>query len=247
MARPTAPRVDAAERDAQALALRAAGMSFRQVGRVLGCSSTTAFRRVSRGLDRTRREPADQLRTLELHRLDQLQAHAAAVLRARHVVIQAGRVIVDDTTGRPYTDHGPALAAVATLLRIAERRAKLVGLDAPTKVEAQVALQGAWDTLTEDEQIRFLQSIPPDLSLRAVRLEIAELEAEVRRRDDQEEIKRLKAELAGRGTPTAPAPDVGGLVAGVLEEALDAAGVPQERREAAYQAAARKLQEVDPR
>ncbi len=35
------------------------------------------------------------------------------------------------------TDDGPALDAIRTLLRIAERRSKLLGLDAPVKVEAE--------------------------------------------------------------------------------------------------------------
>ena len=116
MARPTAHRVDAAERDAQALELRGAGLSIRQVARQLGCSTTTAHRRIVRGLDRTLREPADRVRALELHRLDRLQAAATQVLSARHVLIQGGEPVLDPASGHPYTDHGPTLHAIAALL-----------------------------------------------------------------------------------------------------------------------------------
>ena len=212
MAKVTGRRVDAAERDAQALELRAAGLSFRQIGRQLGCSTSDAHRRVLR-------EPADRVRALELHRLDQLQAHAVAVLCDRHVLIQAGRVVVDQQ-GRPYPDHGLVLAAIAALLRIAERRARLLGLDAPARVDAN--LRG---------EVYSVSAI-------------------------DEELARLHVELAALGpaveqlteppVPPTPAPapvDVGGLVAAALDAALDAASVPEPRREAAYQAAERQLRE----
>jgi len=223
MPRRTAPRVDAAERDAQALELRAAGLSFRQISRRLDCSSTTAYRRVARGLDRTLREPADRVRALELHRLDQLQDAATEVLRVHHVLIQAGRVVVD-RHGQPYPDHGPVLAAVAALLRIGERRAKLLGLDAPARLDANLRADVYSVSAIDEELARFQAELdalgPPDPPA---------------------------AEQLPPAAPDAPAPapavDVGGLVAQVLERALDAAGVSEDRRSAAYTAAARHLQD----
>lgn len=138
MARPnSAPRVDAAHRDAQALELRAAGATYRQIAQRLGVSVSTAHECVTRGPDRTRREPAEQLRELELERLDRLQVEATEVLAAQHVVIQAGKVVVDKQ-GQPYRDHGPTLAAIRTLLQVQESRRKLLGLDAPVKVDAKI-------------------------------------------------------------------------------------------------------------
>lgn len=138
MPRPSAPRVDAAQRDAHALELHAAGASYRQIADRLGVSPSTAHACVTRGLDRTRREPADALRELELARLDKLQVEATEVLAAHHVVIQAGRVVVDEDTGQPFTDHGPTLAAIRTLVHVQESRRKLLGLDAPLQVDAKV-------------------------------------------------------------------------------------------------------------
>jgi transposase len=109
MPRPNAPRVDAAQRDAQALELRAAGASYRQIADRLGVSVSTAWGCVERGLDRTRREPADRLRLLELERLDRLQVEAVQVLRAQHYVVQAGEVVTHN--GQEVVDHGPTLAA----------------------------------------------------------------------------------------------------------------------------------------
>ena len=236
MAKVTGHRVDAAERDAQALELRAAGLSFRHLGQQLGCSTATAHRRVVRGLDRTLREPADRVRALELHRLDQLQAHAVEVLRARHVVVQAGRPVLDPASGNPYVDHGPVLAAINTLLRVAERRARLLGLDAPARVDAQVR-----------GEVYAVSAI--DAELARLRAELADLDPPV----EQPPAGREGPGVSGmpepwmihdQPEPATPAPDVGGLVAAALERALDAAAVPDHRRQAAYTAAARLLAEA---
>jgi hypothetical protein len=130
--------VDAAQRDAQALELRAAGATYRQIAQRLGVSVSAAHECVTRGLDRTRREPAEQLRELELERLDRLQVEATKVLAARHVIVQAGKVVVDEDTRQPMVDHGPTLVAIRTLVQVQESRRQLLGLDAPVRVDAKV-------------------------------------------------------------------------------------------------------------
>ncbi len=100
--------------EGDALALRRAGASFREIASQLGCSSTSAFRAVSRVLDRTMvelGESAAVLRAMELERLDAL---LAAVWPA---------AVAGD------------LPSVAMALRVAERRARLLGLDAPVRQE----------------------------------------------------------------------------------------------------------------
>jgi hypothetical protein len=134
MPRPTSPRIDAAERDAKALELRKDGLTYTQIAERLGISRSTAHKHVTRGLHRTRQEPADELRRLEAERLNQLWAEAMAVLRRRHVMVQSGKIVKGDD-GQPITDDGPVLQATATLLRVMERRARLLGLDAPAKHE----------------------------------------------------------------------------------------------------------------
>jgi hypothetical protein len=230
--RPTAPRVDAAQRDARALELRAAGATYRQIAAVLHVSLATAHKCVDRGLDRTRREPADRLRKLELERLDGLQRQAVNVLRARHIVIQAGKPVIDEETGRPYTDHTPTLNAIRTLLAVQERRAKLLGLDAPTKLDVNLAL--AWERAGEEERLEVMRLADVALISRT----IAEIEAELERRGPP-------TPPAAETIPPAAEPDPDALAAAV-EAALDAAGVPLQQREAAYQAVERRLREQTP-
>ena len=101
------------KRAAQALDLRIAGATYRQIGAQLGVSEYTAYHDVQDELgrlDATLTEKAERLRDLEARRLDQ-------VTIALQPGIRAG-------------DPRAILAAV----RIMERRAKLFGLDAPTKI-----------------------------------------------------------------------------------------------------------------
>jgi hypothetical protein len=128
---------DTAERDGQAAAQRAQGASYGTIAVSLGyADSSGAYKAVSRALAAHTAEPAAEVVALELARLDDLQERAHRVLDADHVTVQHGHVV--ELNGRPLTDHGPVLAAVSTLLKIAERRARLLGLDAPTKVDAVV-------------------------------------------------------------------------------------------------------------
>jgi hypothetical protein len=97
----------------QALELRAAGASFRQIGEALSVSKPRAFRIVRKALDELVQhcsETAERVRVLELHRLDRY------------------RLSLDARRGDPRT--------VDTLIRISERVAKLHGLDAPQRIEA---------------------------------------------------------------------------------------------------------------
>jgi hypothetical protein len=92
----------------------------------------------------------DQYRALHLERLEgelvrlgELEERARLVLGRHHITVNNGRVIAID--GEPLQDDGPVLAAIDRLIKIEDARRKnnaeqrkLLGLDAPTKVEAQV-------------------------------------------------------------------------------------------------------------
>ncbi len=123
-----------AVRDAEAAQLRADGLTYQAIADRLGMSHRDLARRaVERALAATVREPADELRQLELIRLDALWLEAVKVMTTEHVTVNQGRVVELD--GLPIKDDGPTLAAIDRLLKIMERRAKLVGLDSASKVE----------------------------------------------------------------------------------------------------------------
>ena len=104
-------RLQAVERQRRALELRKAGASFEEIASTLGYAGKSgAYRAVISALKRTLQEPADEVRKLEAARLDRAQRAAWE------------RMLAGD------------LEALGKVLKVMERRAKLLGLDAPAKL-----------------------------------------------------------------------------------------------------------------
>ena len=119
----TQPRlVVAAQRREKALQLRAQGYRYREIAEAVGYGDTSAaWTAVKQALDELHdrtRDQADRYRALEDHRLDML----AAPLWQRLT-----RTVTDPQTGDETVE--PNYRAIDRLIRIAERRARLWGLD----------------------------------------------------------------------------------------------------------------------
>lgn len=132
--------VDTAERDAEAARLRSRGVSYPEIARQLGYTDKANARRaIEKIMAEVVREPAEELVRVETERLDHLLREALTVLENEHYASSAGRLVIGPDGG-PLADDGPKLAAIDRLLKIAERRSKLLGLDAPSK--SAVAVSG---------------------------------------------------------------------------------------------------------
>jgi hypothetical protein len=145
-----AAKARATEVRQRCLDLRVTGMSFSQIATAVGLSKTAVVKHVHRALDdivKQTDETAERLRSLEIERLDKLQRAAERVLARNHVFVNAGKVVYDGQT--KLEDDGPVLNAVDRLLRIAERRARLMGLDAPKRQEFSGPGGGPIETKTE--------------------------------------------------------------------------------------------------
>ena len=127
-----------AQRDAEIARLRGTGLTYAQIGERVGISKQNAHEGFKRALRDTVREPTAETVALELDRLDVLYRTALGVMATRHVVCQNGRVVRGDD-GEPIEDPGPRLAAIDRCLRIMERRARLLGLDAPAKADLRIS------------------------------------------------------------------------------------------------------------
>lgn len=109
----------AREREEQALELRKAGASYTDIGKRLGITRPAAYRAVVRALQKLNDKMAETgpvVRRLELERLDRL-------------LLIAWR--------RLSQSNGEDDAALRHILAIMDRRAKYLGLDAPTRIELQ--------------------------------------------------------------------------------------------------------------
>ncbi|MCU1494852.1 MAG: hypothetical protein JWO62_2616 [Acidimicrobiaceae bacterium] len=116
-------------------------MSYRQIAAELGCSVSVAYDAVQRGMAMVPLEGAAEAKRQELAKLDRIERHLLGVMEREHITVSHGKVI--DIDGIPVLDDGPGVQAAVSLLRVMERRAKLLGLDAPSRSEVKV--------ITEDE------------------------------------------------------------------------------------------------
>jgi hypothetical protein len=71
----------------------------------------------------------------DLADLDDLEAAAWEVLEREHIVVREKGAIIDPRTGTPMLDDSPVLQALASILRVKERRARQIGYDAPARAE----------------------------------------------------------------------------------------------------------------
>jgi hypothetical protein len=103
--------LETADRQRQALELRRDGLTFDGIAHQLGLADRSMARKyVQAALDRTLREPAEEVRDLELRRLD-------------HWLLRLSELI----------EQGD-LKAIDRALKITELRARLLGLFAPVQV-----------------------------------------------------------------------------------------------------------------
>jgi hypothetical protein len=107
------------ERQLKSLELRRTGAHYSDIATALGCSKATAYRDVKRHLDDVRqecREKAEEINDIELERLD-------TALAAIWTKVEQGDC-----------------KSIETMLKIMERRAKMLGLDSPDKHEVRAGV-----------------------------------------------------------------------------------------------------------
>ena len=128
--------------EAQCLHLRMAGYSHREIAAQLGIAPSSAYKRVRHALDEVNKhnlDTAEQLRALELLRLDEL-------LSALWDTAIAGD-----------------LKAVDRVLKVMERRAKLLGLDAPFEIKTDGQIHIKVIDLTGDDDRTNAASAGPEV------------------------------------------------------------------------------------
>lgn len=137
--RPGSPRMVAArQRQAQAVQLRIAGATLEAIAAKLGYGTpAAAHNAIQAALNRTVQLPAAELRELELRRLD-------ALLMALW----------------PNATKG-GLETIDRVLRISDRRVRLLGLDAPIKIDLGAELRKAAEAegLDPEEMVRIAAAL----------------------------------------------------------------------------------------
>ena len=123
-------------RDAEAARLKALGWTLEEIcdHLNLGDDTTRAAAAIKRALASVVRFATDEHREMELQSYDELEAECWRLLRVNHLLVDRGQIVRQDT-GEPVTDDRFVLETVDRILKIKERRARLLGIDAPTRSE----------------------------------------------------------------------------------------------------------------
>lgn len=164
MPRSPAQKITTAERQARVIELRRKGTSFEEIGADLGVTRQRAHKIYETALKAIPGMEVAQYRAEQAERLDDLLREAYAVLGRDHLTVSHGHVVrigepeLDDEgepviregAGAPVLDDGPKLQAVRTILAIEERRARLLGLDAPVKAEVGGNVQVRYEVVGVD-------------------------------------------------------------------------------------------------
>ena len=139
-----APDPDIIDRELAVVELRRTGETWDRIARVVGYSNAAgAYKAYKRALLRTLQQPTEEMRDLELDRLDRLQ-------RAYWK-----RAIEGETRAADF------------ILRVIDRRAKILGLDAPQKIQAQVVTYDGTSDIDSDIEriVRLLDQVDPSRPL----------------------------------------------------------------------------------
>ncbi len=107
---PRVPKEVSFQRQLTALQLRLAGRTYEEIRQAIGyASASAAYGAVMSAMKKTLREPADEIRTIELDRIDKALASIWPAVLKGH------------------------LGSIAAFVKLSEHRSKIVGLYAPTK------------------------------------------------------------------------------------------------------------------
>jgi hypothetical protein len=109
-------------------------LTYEQIGERLGMTMQGAYEAVKRAIADIPKDGAEEVLKMELKKLDYLESRAAEVLDKKHYHVTPGGKLVD-LDGEILEDDAPVLQAIQTLVKIADRRARLLGLNAPTRTE----------------------------------------------------------------------------------------------------------------
>jgi hypothetical protein len=129
------------ERDAEAARLKALGWSISEIAKHLGLdqpnpehATARTAAAIRRAMARAVRFAGDEERHLQLQSLDEMELRLWQLLDEGIVLVQQGRIIVDDQG--PLDDKRFNLEVLDRILKVKDQRAKLLGTYAPTRVES---------------------------------------------------------------------------------------------------------------
>jgi hypothetical protein len=135
-------------RDERVWDLHCSGVSQAAIGRQLGMTKTNVNNVVRRRTKRALGEgDAEAYRAAFVHQLDRLRAMVTEVVdsEAPPAFTMQGVPLVDPSSGRQVRDYSAKLTAARVIALLIGQEAKILGLEAPTKIDVSLAVSQATD------------------------------------------------------------------------------------------------------
>jgi hypothetical protein len=129
--------------DRRAADLRSLGYTYQMIADRFDVDVSTAHRMVARAVAEVPTEGAEQVRKIELEKLDNAERYLQSIIQNPPVKVSASGRIVKDDKGNPVIDEGARMEAVNGILKAQQARARLLGLNAPTRIQEEVVIYEA--------------------------------------------------------------------------------------------------------
>jgi hypothetical protein len=141
MATSPAKRIETQQKRARMLAMRLAGVSYQQIADEVGYKNgsvvSSMIGKMLKDHVKANSMSLENMRQLELEHLESLRVVACEIMERFHLTITpSGKIIALD--GVPVEDDGPKLAAIDRLIKIHEKIARLLGIEAPERVQSEI-------------------------------------------------------------------------------------------------------------
>jgi hypothetical protein len=115
-----------------------------RVAEEMGCSVFRVQKLLNKYTPKLLEKDASRHREIEINKLDLLEERLWEMLDEDYITVSNGQVVYMET-GDPVPDIDPIMKIVDRILKVSERRAKLLGLDKPVRVEATVTTMDTMD------------------------------------------------------------------------------------------------------
>lgn len=119
-------------------------LTLARVADEMGCSVFRVQKLLNKYTPKLLEKDASNHREIEIGKLDLLEEKLWTMVDEDYYTVSNGQVVYLDT-GDPVPDIDPVLKIIDRILKVAERRAKLLGLDKPVRVEATVHTMDSTD------------------------------------------------------------------------------------------------------
>lgn len=108
-----------------------------RVADIMECSVFRVQKLLNKYTPKLLEKDASHHRDIEINKLDLLEERLWTMIDEDYYTVSQGHVVYMDT-GDPVPDIDPIMKIIDRLLKVMERRSKLLGLDKPVRVEATI-------------------------------------------------------------------------------------------------------------